>query len=71
MQTWDRGTRRIYEAMSAAFRDRIYLDRPVRKVYRRPTGIVVEDENGRTVTMATASAAKSIAFMVGFLLSDI
>ena len=48
MQTWDHGTRRIYEKMSADFRDRIYLDRPVRKVYRRPSGVVVEDENGDT-----------------------
>ena len=50
MQTWDRGTRRIYEALSAAFRDRIYLERPVRKVYRRAGGVVVEDENGETET---------------------
>ncbi len=48
MQTWERGTRRVYEEMSAGFRDRIYLDRPVRKVRRRPTGVVVEDENGGT-----------------------
>ena len=50
MQTWGGGTRRIYEAMSADFEDRIYLDRPVRKVRRRPTGVVVEDENGDTET---------------------
>ena len=50
MQTWDRGTRRIYESMSAAFRDRIYLDRPVRKVYRRSSEVVVEDEDGETET---------------------
>ncbi len=50
MQTWDRGTRRIYEALSAAFRDRIYLERPVRKVYRRAGEVVVEDENGETET---------------------
>ena len=50
MQTWDRGTRRIYEKMSAAFRDKIYLDRPVRKVYRRSSEVVVEDENGETET---------------------
>ena len=46
MQTWDRGTRRIYEHLSAGFRDKLYLGRPVRKVYRYPTGVVVEDENG-------------------------
>ena len=50
MQTWDRGTRRIYENMSATFRDKIYLDRPVRKVYRRSSEVVVEDENGETET---------------------
>ena len=50
MQTWDRGTRRIYENMSAAFRNKIYLDRPVRKVYRRSSEVVVEDENGETET---------------------
>ncbi len=46
MQTWDRGTRRIYENLSAGFRDKIYLNRPVRKVYRRPSHVVVEDEGG-------------------------
>ena len=50
MQTWDRGTRRIYEKLSSGFRDRIYLDRPVRKVHRRPSDVVVEDENGNTET---------------------
>ena len=50
MQTWDRGTRRIYENMSAAFQDKIYLARPVRKVYRRSSEVVVEDENGETET---------------------
>ena len=46
MQTWDQGTRRIYEDLTANFRDRIYLSRPVRKVYRRASCIVVEDEEG-------------------------
>ena len=46
MQTWDQGTRRIYENLSAGFRDKIYLNRPVRKVYRRPSGVVVKDEEG-------------------------
>ena len=48
MRTWDRGSRRIYESMSEAFRDRIYLDRPVRKVRRHPSHVTVEDENGKT-----------------------
>ena len=46
MRTWDQGTRRIYENLSAGFRDKIYLSRPVRKVYRRSSGVVVEDEDG-------------------------
>jgi len=50
MQTWDRGTRRIYENLSAGFADKIYLGRPVRKVYRRASGVVVEDENGKSET---------------------
>ena len=46
MQTWDQGTRRIYENLSAGFREKIYLERPVRKVYRRTSHVVVEDEDG-------------------------
>ena len=46
MHTWDRGTRRIYENLTAEFRDKIYLGRPVRKVYRQSSGVVIEDENG-------------------------
>lgn len=50
MQTWDQGTRRIYESMSADFRDKIYLNRAVQKVYRRPSHVVIEDTNGSTET---------------------
>ena len=46
MQTWDQGTRRIYEELSAGFRDRISLNRPVQKVYRDRTGVIVEDQDG-------------------------
>ena len=46
MRTWDQGTRRIYENLSAGFRDKIYLSRPVRKVYRGASGVVVEDADG-------------------------
>ena len=46
MQTWDQGTRRIYENLSANFRDRIYLSRPVRKVYREASRVVLEDDDG-------------------------
>ena len=50
MQTWERGTRRIYEAISADFREKIYLGRPVRKVRRGASEVVVEDEAGETET---------------------
>ena len=46
MRTWDQGTRRIYENLTAGFRDRIHLGRPVQKVYRHGTHVVVEDEEG-------------------------
>ena len=54
MQTWGGGTRRIYEALSAGFRDRIHLGRPVRKVHRRASHVVVEDEDGGTETFDDA-----------------
>ena len=46
MNTWDHGTRRVYENLSANFQDKIYLNRPVRRVYRRKSSVVVEDEEG-------------------------
>ena len=46
MQTWDQGTRRIYEHLSADYRDKIYLNRPVEKVYRSESSVVVEDTAG-------------------------
>ena len=46
MQTWDQGTRRIYENLSADYQDKIYLNRPVEKVYRSETEVVVEDTAG-------------------------
>ena len=48
MQTWDQGTRRIYETMSESFRDRIYLNRPVKKVHRKGPHVIVEDADGNT-----------------------
>ncbi len=50
MQTWDGGTRRIYENLSAGFGDKIYLERPVRKVYREKSRVIVEDEDGARET---------------------
>ena len=46
MNTWDQGTRRIYENLTAEFTDKIHLNRPVRKVYRHSTHVMVEDANG-------------------------
>ncbi|MDE0615658.1 MAG: FAD-dependent oxidoreductase [bacterium] len=46
MQTWDQGTQRIYQHLSAGFRDKIYLNRPVQKVYRSKSGVVVVDADG-------------------------
>ena len=57
MQTWDRGTRRIYENLSADFRDCICLNRRVRKVYRRNSHVVVEDEEGVKETFDEAILA--------------
>ena len=81
MQTWDRGTRRIYAALSAPFQDKIYLERPVRRVYRRPSEVIVEDEHGRTETFddvvfaCNANQALMIldkpTLLEGFLLSSI
>ena len=50
MQTWDGGTRRIYQELTAGFQDKIYLSRPVRRVVRRPSEVIVEDEDGKTET---------------------
>ena len=46
MQTWEGGTRRIYENLTANFQAKILLNRPVRRVYRRESDIVIEDDNG-------------------------
>ena len=81
MQTWDRGTRRIYEALAAGFQDKIHLDRPVRKVYRRPSEVVVEDEAGTAETFddvvfacnanQTLMLMEKPTLLEGFLLSSI
>ncbi|MDE2861123.1 MAG: FAD-dependent oxidoreductase [Chloroflexota bacterium] len=46
MWTWDQGTQSIYDHLSAGFRDKVYLSRPVQRVHRHPDGVVVEDANG-------------------------
>ncbi len=50
MRTWEGGTRRIYEELSAGFRDKIHLNRPVRKVHRLASHVIVEDEQGNRET---------------------
>ena len=50
MQTWDQGTRRIYEQLSAGFTEKIYLNRPVQKVFRSESSVVVEDGAGERET---------------------
>ena len=50
MQTWERGTRRIYEELTADIFEKIYLSRPVRKVRRRASEVVIEDEEGNKET---------------------
>lgn len=54
MHTWDQGTRHIYEHLSAGFQDKIHLNRPIRKVYRRESEIIVEDEKGVQTTFDDA-----------------
>jgi len=46
MWTWDQGTRRIYENLSAGFQEKIYLNRAVSKVYREASQVVIEDSEG-------------------------
>ena len=81
MRTWGGGTRRIYEALSAGFRDRIYLGRSVRKVHRRASEVVVEDEDGNSETfddvVFACNANQTLmmldrpTFLEGWLLSSI
>ncbi len=81
MQTWEQGARRVYAAMSAGFREKIYLNRPVRKVYRYAGEVVVEDEDLNTerfdevVFACNANQTLMIldqpTFLEGWLLSSI
>ena len=81
MQTWEGGTRRLYEELSADFRDRIHLNRPVRKVHRHPSHVIVEDEQGNRETFddvvfacnanQTLMALDKPTFLEAWLLSSI
>ena len=46
MRTWQGGTRRIYERLTAGFGDKIYLNRPVRRVRRAGGQVEIEDAGG-------------------------
>ena len=46
MQTWEGGTRRIYEKLTAAFREKIDLGRRVSKVVRCGSTVLVKDAHG-------------------------
>lgn len=50
MQTWDQGSRRIYQNLTADFQDKIHLNRPVRKVYRQTSSVVIEDHDNHRET---------------------
>ena len=81
MQTWDGGTRRIYTNLSEGFSDKIYLNRPVRKVHRYSSHVVVEDEDGNSETFdevvfacnanQTLMALDNPTFLESWLLSSI
>ncbi|MYE51929.1 MAG: NAD(P)-binding protein, partial [Gammaproteobacteria bacterium] len=81
MQTWEGGTRRLYEELSADFRDKIHLNRPVRKVHRHPSHVIVEDEQGNRETFddvvfacnanQTLMALDKPTFLEAWLLSSI
>ena len=60
MWTWDRGTRRLHENLSADFRDRIYYNRPVRTVYRQASRVVVEDDDGVRETFDEVVFARNV-----------
>lgn len=47
MQTWKGGTRNLYTRLSESFVEKIYLNRPVRKVYRHSSHVEVEDSKGQ------------------------
>ena len=81
MQTWEGGTRNVYRKLTKTFEDRIYLNRPVRKVYRHSTHVVIEDAEGKQesfdeVVLAcnanqTLMVLDQASFMERWLLSSI
>ena len=81
MRTWDGGTRRLYRKLAAGFANRIDLDRPVRKVYRHASHVIVEDGNGVSETFdevvfacnanQTLMAIDRPSFLESWLLSSV
>ena len=81
MQTWEGGTRNVYQKLTKSFEDRIYLNRPVRKVYRHSNHVVIEDVEGEKETfdevVLACNANQSLmvldqaTFMERWLLSSI
>ncbi len=81
MQTWEGGTRNIYRKLTAEFSDRIHLNRPVRKVFRREDEVIIEDEKGERETFdevvfacnanQTLMALDKASLFEGWLLSSI
>ena len=86
MQTWDQGTRRIYQNLTADFQDKIHLNRPVRKVYRQKDAVVIEDNKGiqetfdevifacnadQTLEILDSPPSLSLGFLERWMLSSI
>ena len=62
MWTWDQGTRPIYENLSAGFQNKFYLNRPVSKVHRQASCVVIEDGDGSKETFDEVIFACSAEF---------
>ena len=50
MQTWQGGTRNLYQRLTASFKDKIYLNRPIHKVKRSRDEVQVIDQDGNVET---------------------
>ena len=47
MVTWDQGTANLYRRMTESFKDKIHLNRGVRKITRDGSGVTIKDEHGK------------------------
>ncbi|MYD43915.1 MAG: NAD(P)-binding protein [Gammaproteobacteria bacterium] len=50
MHTWAGGTRALYDKLSQDYKDRIHVNRAVRKVHRHRSHVIIEDEHGTAET---------------------